>query len=63
MEGEPSSNILGGILQQYLSNAVPEAPSFLAIISVVAAVITIAAAIIISSSTPPPIAAATVAAG
>ena len=62
MEGEPSSNILGGILQQYLSNAVSEAPSFLAIISVVA-VITIAAAIIISSSTPPPIAAATVAAG
>lgn len=47
MEGEPSSNILGRILQQYLSDAVSEAAGSPAIIPVAAVgIATVAVAIV-----------------
>jgi len=50
MEGEPSSNILGRILQQYLSDAVPEAASSPAIISAAVGIAIAAVALAIESA-------------
>ena len=50
MEGEPSSNILGRILQQYLSDAVPEAVGSPAIISAAVGIAIAAVALAIESA-------------